>query len=631
MSRVYLAYDPDLDRDVAIKVLAGVFGVNQETREGFLREARIIGRLRNDAIVQVHFLGEEEGQLYLVMEHMESGSLSERLQGRPLLPSQAIAVLRRVAGALDAAHQAGVIHRDIKPANILFDAEDRAFVSDFGVAGLADSGTMAGQATHLSGTPTYMSPEQAQGQRTSASSDLYSLAATAFEVLTGQPPFVAPTLIALISAHIQQSAPLASSINPSLGPEVDAVLNRGLAKAPAERYASGTAFVAALAEAIRRRAPGAAGEAPSTAAVTPAASVSRPAVTPAAFQPSAPAIVPVPDTAPPAPYHPPAAFQPPAYQPPASGGQQTVVEARGAGGSRPGGELTGELRFAGNTRGWLLGRRTPEFRVTLWNTAAWPVQVTLDVSTDAARYRGEPVAPLVVPAQGAATTRVRISDRGSRLAGGRSRHYVSVVASPSGGGLPPIALSGTFDESPDRMPLVVAGGALLGLLAGAGTGVALTRGGGDEPPPATRTPTRTATRAPTSTTSTATETATRTATVVPTVGPSAPSIVSLNWPAQIARGTSAGFDLVIKDANGDATTVEFTETGDVTWSGPNVDATGKIITTTITATAAEQRAGTAKFRDTFNCNSPFTSRFQIAVIDSRGLRSVISVAAWTCK
>ena len=669
MSRVFLAYDPDLDREVAIKVLAGAFGVNEATREAFLREARTIGRLRNDAIVQVHFLGEEQGQLYLVMEHMESGSLADRLQGRPLLPSQAIAVLRRVAGALDAAHQAGVVHRDIKPANILFDAEDRAFVSDFGVAGLAESGTQAGVATSLSGTPTYMSPEQAQGHRTTASSDLYSLAVTAFEVITGTPPFQAPALLALIEQHISQPPPAASSVNASLSRDVDVVLNRALAKSPTERYSTVTAFVSALADALRRRAatvdpgPQLVHGTPTPDTEPPRSRAQAPFETPPPAQPRQAPPQATPQPVPPArgpgaiPSRPasPPAYVPPAYVPPVAAPppafrpdpepqyeDRTVALPAGAAPQQPAWQqppaaiqpITGELRYLGSRRGSLLGKRTQEFQLTLYNAAHWPTQLTLDVSTDAARYAGEPLAPIVVPGLGNAVARIRIRDRGSRNSGSRGRHYVSVVATPSGGGGPPVALSGTFDGQADRLLLVVAGGALCGLAAGVVAAALIVNnrnGGGDEPDPTTL-PGRTATAQPGSTrTPTIEPTPTRTTLPTPTPTPATPSIVSLNWPAQIAPGGSASFDLIIKDVNGDVDSVEFTETGSVTWSGTNVDGTGKVITIPVTASPASQRAGTATFTHSFNCNSSFSSRFQIVVVDAQGLRSGASIAGWTCR
>jgi hypothetical protein len=320
MATVYLAHDPDLDREVAIKVLNGAMN-DTAFRERFTREARIIGRLRHDAIVPVHHMGEDNGLLYLVIEQMHGGSLADRIEGRPMRPTQAIAVLRRIASGLDAAHQAGVVHRDVKPANVLFDSEDRAFISDFGIARVSDG---VSTTTHtVIGTPTYMSPEQCQGLPVGPATDIYSLGAMAFEMLTGQAPFSGSNVTSLLHAHVYQDPPAVTSLQANLPGSVDTVVARALAKDPAARYPTATSFISALADALRRAGPGGPGDGGASSAditppaprpgsqpsamigeppTTPQRPAPQPFVTPASRQPApAPAAAPRPIAQPPIP------------------------------------------------------------------------------------------------------------------------------------------------------------------------------------------------------------------------------------------------------------------------------------------------------------------------------------------
>ena len=159
---------------------------------------------------------------------------------------QAVTVLEPLASALDFAHRQGVIHRDVKPSNVLFTEQGRLVLSDFGIARMLESSTLMSQAGLIVGTPMYMSPEQADGQRVGPASDRYSLGVVAYGLLTSRPPFQAETPLALLRAHIDKPLPPPRSLNPDLPEAVEAMLFKIMAKDPGDRFASATEFVAAL-------------------------------------------------------------------------------------------------------------------------------------------------------------------------------------------------------------------------------------------------------------------------------------------------------------------------------------------------------------------------------------------------
>lgn len=246
MATVYRAYQPSLDRFVAIKILQG--GGDESFRERFRREARTIARLRHPNIIQVYDFGEQDGLLYLVMEFVEGTTLRERMAG-PMSHEHALNVVAQLAAALDYAHASGVVHRDVKPGNVLIDSDERVLLGDFGIARLqAESGLTREQSSL--GTPEYMSPEQAAASLVGGSSDIYSLGVVAFQLLTGQVPFRADTAVAVLHAHIHNPPPPPSSLNPSLPHAVDVVIGRALAKQPEERFASGAELTRFLREAL---------------------------------------------------------------------------------------------------------------------------------------------------------------------------------------------------------------------------------------------------------------------------------------------------------------------------------------------------------------------------------------------
>jgi serine/threonine protein kinase len=238
MSAVYLARDAVFDRQVAVKVLSTQLGEDPGHRERFRREARAIAMLEHAAVVPVHDYGEDGEQLFLVMRYMQGGSLKDRLsRGRLTLPAAA-AVVRRVASALDRAHAMGMIHRDIKPGNVLFDLDDNPYITDFGLVKMVE---VSVQLTHSEffGTPAYTSPEQCRGEKTiDVRADVYSLCAMFFHMVAGSPPYQAGNAMALLMKHVSDPVPRLADFAPDLPAVLQGVIDRGMAKSPAERFAS---------------------------------------------------------------------------------------------------------------------------------------------------------------------------------------------------------------------------------------------------------------------------------------------------------------------------------------------------------------------------------------------------------
>jgi protein kinase-like protein/iSTAND domain-containing protein len=251
MASVYLARDLKHQRPVALKVMREEIAVSLGA-DRFLREIEIAARLQHPHILPLFDSGEAGGLLYYVMPYVEGETLRGRLQRERQLPVEdACAIARQIAGALAYAHSQGVIHRDIKPENILLSA-GVAVVADFGIAkalsaASAEPGeTSAGLAI---GTPMYMSPEQASGGTVDGRSDLYALACLLFEMLAGAPPFSGDSPQAIIMRHIAESPPSLRSARPATPPMLQRVIERALAKAPADRFATVWQFGEAIGQA----------------------------------------------------------------------------------------------------------------------------------------------------------------------------------------------------------------------------------------------------------------------------------------------------------------------------------------------------------------------------------------------
>jgi serine/threonine-protein kinase len=247
MGEIFRATDTSLGRAVAIKLLDPRYAQDAAVRERFTREALAVARLSGNAhIVTIYDVGEWHGRPFIVMEYLAGGSLRETISSEGAQhPGRALEWLEQAAGALDAAHREGVIHRDVKPANLLLDRYGRVHVADFGIASATGLNSLTQTGTVL-GTASYLSPEQALGERTTAASDLYSLGIVAFELLTGRRPFGGDSVAAEASAHVTGEIPSASDVNANLPREVDPVFRKALAKDPARRHRSGAEFVAEL-------------------------------------------------------------------------------------------------------------------------------------------------------------------------------------------------------------------------------------------------------------------------------------------------------------------------------------------------------------------------------------------------
>ena len=252
---VYAAFETRLKREVAIKVLRPELGADPAMRQRFRREAEAVARLRHPHIVPIYTVGEEEeeGLAWYVMPLIAGPSLRARLEqagkGGGLPVAEVRRVLVEAAAALAAAHRAGLVHRDIKPDNILLDGDDaRVLLTDFGIAKAlgVDAPTLT-QTGVVIGTPQYMSPEQASGEPTDARSDLYSLGVVAYQMLTGQLPFEAGTVAALLMKHLVAEAPSVLRKRPDCPSDLAAAVMRCLAKAPEQRWASADDLQRALA------------------------------------------------------------------------------------------------------------------------------------------------------------------------------------------------------------------------------------------------------------------------------------------------------------------------------------------------------------------------------------------------
>ncbi|OBG18773.1 serine/threonine protein kinase [Mycobacterium sp. 852002-51057_SCH5723018] len=242
MGEVYEAYDTSKDRTVALKILRQELSNDERFRNRFQRESHAAAMLEEPHVIPIYDWGETDGSLFIDMRLVRGQDLHELLKRGPLEPDRAVAIVRQIAVALDAAHAQGMIHRDVKPQNILVTStEDFAYLIDFGIAQNLDDTrlTVAGSAI---GSFAYMAPERFEDRPTTSSVDVYSLAAVLFEAVTGQPPFTAPGVEQLIAAHMSAPPPQPSVVNPHVPPAFDDVIARGMAKDPDDRYGSAGAL-----------------------------------------------------------------------------------------------------------------------------------------------------------------------------------------------------------------------------------------------------------------------------------------------------------------------------------------------------------------------------------------------------
>jgi serine/threonine protein kinase len=272
MATVYRAFDPMFAREVAIKVLPRELLHNPQFHKRFAREAKTIAKLEHAAIVPVYDVGEDNEQPYFVMRIMAGGSLAERVAKGPMTLEETASILKRIATGLDYAHKKGVVHRDLKPGNILFDEAGEPFLSDFGIAKIANMS----QQTNLTGsggivgTAAYMSPEQARGEDIDYRSDIYALGIILYEMLSGKVPFDSNTPMGIAIKHITDPVPRIIDVKPDLPYTVQAVIDKALDKNPEARYPNAASFSDAFAVALK-------GESPdlSAAALSPTRAISK--------------------------------------------------------------------------------------------------------------------------------------------------------------------------------------------------------------------------------------------------------------------------------------------------------------------------------------------------------------------
>jgi serine/threonine protein kinase len=260
MATVYRAWDNNLDRDVAIKVLHEHLSFEQTFQERFEREGKFVAGFHHPHIVQVYDSASVETDdipiYYMVMPYLTGstleGVISEHRQRNESIPTNVIIkLLHEIASALDYAHARGMIHRDIKPANIIYDSHDRAILTDFGIARLVDMGNLTVEGMTI-GTPAYMSPEQAQGLEIDQQADIYSLGVIAYELITGTPPFGDGTISVMLQ-HVNAPVPQISDILNMPNDSLDAVMNRVLAKSSKYRYPTATEFAEELSNALQNK------------------------------------------------------------------------------------------------------------------------------------------------------------------------------------------------------------------------------------------------------------------------------------------------------------------------------------------------------------------------------------------
>src|SRR5215471_11688504 len=259
-SAVFLAHNRFTNEKVAVKVFLPRSTMDKQEQKNFyqrfLREAEATSELDHPNILSIYSYGQYNGLPYIVMPYMPGGTLSEYVTRHgPLSLSQAQRYLEQIASALDYAHENGRVHCDVKPANILLDSSGQVVLSDFGIVQILQPNDQtvepsSNSSETLMGTPDYISPEQALGERIDGRSDVYSLAVTLFFLLTGRPPFQADSSITMALMHVHEKPPQLSAFRSDITPQIDRVIAKALSKFPEDRYQTAGMFSTAFAEAV---------------------------------------------------------------------------------------------------------------------------------------------------------------------------------------------------------------------------------------------------------------------------------------------------------------------------------------------------------------------------------------------
>lgn len=249
MAAVYKAFQPGVERFVAMKILPRHLASDPQFVFRFQQEAKLLARLQHPHILPIHDFGEVDGYSYLVMPFIEGGTLVDLMKGEPLPLSTMRRIITQVGDALDYAHASGLIHRDVKPSNVLIDTRGNCLLTDFGIAKIIGNASLS-TTNGATGTPAYMAPEQGLGRKIDGRSDQYALGVILYELATGRLPYNAETPMAVVIKHIYDPLPLPRSLNPALPPAVETIILKALAKDPEDRYDSVGDLVGALQAAI---------------------------------------------------------------------------------------------------------------------------------------------------------------------------------------------------------------------------------------------------------------------------------------------------------------------------------------------------------------------------------------------
>ena len=248
MGVVYQAHDPQIDREVALKILRPDRVVSEAFVSRFVKEARAIGRLSHPHIVTIYDVGEDHGTIYIAMEFLKGQSFDRVIRSGRLSVQQSVDIARQVAEALDYAHRKGIVHRDIKPPNIILSEDNQVKLTDFGIARIEDaSAGQQTQAGEILGTPVYMSPEQVLGKTVDGRSDLFSLGVILYEMIAARRPFNGNNIAAIFHSITHESPEPPATTDPFITKELSQLIMKSLAKAPEDRFQSGHEMGQALA------------------------------------------------------------------------------------------------------------------------------------------------------------------------------------------------------------------------------------------------------------------------------------------------------------------------------------------------------------------------------------------------